>query len=308
MVFLNKIISEDDFMKRSFAFIITVLMIFLCACSNQNDKEESSTAAETTTEAVVQAKDWGTDLLPEDFPPPPDDARDISVTTGSGSDKSGSYRSDWVRLTFTSSQKCLLDFSMSLNKIGYKGKAKLFTDTTYYKKGFSGNWQNGKKLVRISSSKQTEQNDYIINLDILDCTDNFPEALETIFPKFNGYTKSGGYFYAYNGIDDFVTNEFNGNFDTTEHWYWDFGLDHAFVGVEYEEYEAYLNALGDAGFGGAYTESIADGCSVASADMVKEIDGKTYACFMIYNQTTKVFDIVYTNHAERFTGISENEQ
>ncbi len=295
-------------MKKYFMFFIAVLMIFLCACSKQNDEKESTTATETTTEAVVQAKDWNTDLLPENFPAPPSGAHDISVSTGTGSNESDKYRSDWVRLTFTSSQKGIMDFSLSLNKSGYKGKAKLFTNTTYYREGFSGNWQNGEKLIRISSSKQTEQNEYIINLDILDCTDNFPEALETIFPKFKGYTMSGGYFYAYNDFDDFVTNEFNGNFDATEHWYWDFGLSHAFVGVEYEEYEAYLNALADAGFGGAYAESIADGCSVATADMFKETDGESYACFMIYNKTTKVFDIVYTNHAERFMGIPEDEQ
>ena len=277
-------------------------MIFLCSCSGKSNGDETTTVTETTTQHAKAFSTWGTDKLPEDFPDPPEGAHSLSVSTGSASDSGAGYRSDWVRLKFTCHEKNLLLFSSKLNQNGYVGKAKYLSSTSYFRSGYNGNWQNGDNLVRINSSVLNDDGEFVIELDVLKCVDNFPAALEEIFPKFNGYSRNAGYYYGYNGIDEFVTDKFNGNLNETEHWYWDFGFENAFVGVTLEEFEGYVNDLIEAEFSGKLSDSTADGCSVTSADLVKETGDQIYGCFMLYNRSLQTLDIVYTNHIERYVG------
>ena len=67
--------------------------------------------------------------------------------------------------------------------LGYKGSAKNIENASYYSDKFHGYWQNGEKLVIINDSTKTDSGEYIFEIDIADCVENFPEELEKFFPK-----------------------------------------------------------------------------------------------------------------------------
>lgn len=292
-------------MKKIISLMLAASLIFLCACGKSDDNTPSESAAETTESTTLHDKafsEWGTDLLPENFPAPPKGAHSLTVQTGTPSADGNGYRSDWVRLTFTCFDKDYLEFAAEFFKLGYTGRTKYLSGTSYFPDGYNGNWQDGKTLVRVNDSKLNDKGEYVYQIDVMDCVDNFPSALEEIFPKFEGYSRNTGYYYGYNGIDEFVTDKFV-SLDQSEHWYWDFGFENAFVGVTVEQFEAYIDKLVEARFAGKVSDTTADTCSVTSADLFKEVSSdEIYGCFMLYNRSLQTLDIVYTNHIERFTG------
>lgn len=291
-------------MKKFLALILSLSTLFLCSCSGKSNNENESTATQTqsTTKHASSFTEWGTDRLPDDFPAPPESAHSLSVSSGSASSEGTGYRSDWTRLKFTCIEKDILLFSSALNQNGYTGKAKYLSSTSYFPNGYNGNWQNGKTLVRINSCKLNDSGEFVVELDVLDCVDNFPTALTEYFPKFDGYSRNAGIYCGYNGIDDVVSEKFNGNLNVGEHWYWDFGFENAFVGVTTDDFDNYIDKLVEAEFSGKMSDSTVDTCSVTSADLVKEVGDAVYGCFLLYNRSLQTLDIVYTNHIERYVG------
>lgn len=296
-------------MKKLLAFVFALLTVFLCSCSNKNNNNattstaltyESSTAV-STTETIEYFTDWGTDLLPENFPAPPEKAYNLSVSTGQASETG--YRSDWVRLTFICPEPNFYMFANDLQSKGYKGGFKnISSPSTYFPAGYNGGWQDGKHLVLVyNASKKSDSNDIIFVLDILECIDNFPEALTEVFPKFEGYSGTIGSYFRYDTEGKLLADKYEGTINL-DRWYWDFGFENAFIGVTLEEAEAYAQKLVDAEFSGASATDVVDGCSVVSYDLIKEIGDKTYGAFMVYNQITKTLDIVYTNEIEFVIG------
>lgn len=292
-------------MKKFISLILTASLVFLCACGNSNDDivyENTTTVTESTTKHAKAFSEWGTDLLPENFPAPPEGAHSLSIKTGTAATEGTGYRSDWVRLTFTCLEKNFLAFAAEFFKLGYEGKAKYLSIASYFPDGYNGSWQDGKTLVKINKAVLNDDGEFVFELDVMDCVDNFPSAIEEYFPKFEGYSRNCGYYYGYNGIDEFVTDKFV-SFDQSEHWYWDFCYENAFVGVTLEQFEAYIDKLVEAKFSGKLSDSTADTCSVTSADLFKEVSAdEIYGCFMIYNRSLQTLDVVYTNHIERFVG------
>ena len=297
-------------MKKIISVMLAASLIFLCSCGNSNNDVDDNPSSAETTEATTHPdafSEWGTDLLPENFPAPPEGAHSLSVETGTAATEGPGYRSDWVRLNFTCLEKDFLAFTTEFFKLGYEGKAKYLSVAAYFPDGYNGSWQDGKTLVKINKATLNDNGEFEFQLDVMKCIDTFPTAVEEYFPKFEGYSRNAGYYYGYNGIDEFVTDKFV-SLDQSEHWYWDFCYENAFVGVTLAQFEDYIDKLVEAEFAGELTDSTADSCSVTSADLFKEVSpDEIYGCFMIYNRSLQTLDVVYTNHIERFVGYLTKE-
>ncbi len=292
-------------MKKTIAFLISLSFIFLCSCSGNNNSEETTAVSEgqttaqqitqesqTTEKAVEYVSDWGSELIPANFPAPPDGTHDVSV--GSGKADDSIYQTDWVRIKFTCTEASFYIFSNQMNENGYTGGTKNIKNGTYYTNGFKGYWQDGKNLVRIYKSEISNIAEITFTIDIIECRDNFPEELTEFFPKFNGFTKAQGVYCGHDADGKHETYDFGGSF-TSPRWHWDFRFTDGFIGVEQSEFEAYYKQLDKMEFSGVISTATVDGCSTFSVDVEKEIDGIKYCVFMLYNQSLKTLDIAYTN-------------
>lgn len=296
-------------MKKLSAVILTLSILFLCACAGQEEPETttagsaaapSMTAPQTTEAAVIT--EWGTKLLPEDFPAPPEGTYGFIIEEGDPAVDEGNFLSKWVRIQFTCPEQNFHTFTNSLIENGYVGGSKKITNGTYYSDGTHGFWQNGKNLIRINSSQISLNNDLTVIIDIVPCTDNFPEALLQYFPKFNGYTAGSGTYCGHDASEASLTKSFENGF--SPYWHWDFRFSNGFAGVTLEDFESYYKTLGDMGFSGVITSSTVDSCNIISVDVIKEIGGTTYGVFMLFNQSLRTLDIVYTNNPN-LLGVGE---
>ncbi len=287
-------------MKKIIALLILLSMLLVCACSKQSTNsettasasdEQSSSEPQPTEKPVKYVSEWGSDLVPEDFPPPPEKAHDVLVSSGKANDH---IYSDWIRIRFTCPEHTFYAFSNSMDEAGYTGGVKKISNGTYYSDGFKGYWQNGKHLIRISNSSAADNGETKFTFEISECQDNFPEELTEHFPKFEGFTKAQGVYCGHDADGKHETYEFSGMFDSPR-WHWDFRFTDGFVGVEEAEFEAYYNLLGEEGFSGIISTSTVDGCSTISVDTIKKVNEKNYCVFLLYNQTLKTLDIAYTN-------------
>lgn len=293
-------------MKKITAFILVFITLFLCACSDDSSVSTPTDAQESLTELTVKTgrtsiiTEWGTDLLPEKFPSPPQGTHDFSIATGLADSAAFAYSTDFYRITFICPEYEIYSFSNELVSLGYKGGIKKFENASYYSDGYKGYWQNGETYIRIQQSTATDDGEMIFRIDIAPCVDNFPEALEKFFPKFNGYCMSIGSYCAHDGNGDQITDEFEGSFAAPS-WHWEFRFSNGFVGVEQEEFEKYFYDFEPAGFTGVLSSSTVDGCSVITGDLTKSTAEGVYGVFMVYNVNLKTLDIAYTNDASIYT-------
>ena len=290
-------------MKKTIAVLLAFSTLFLYSCSNKSENSETATTAEQTSATTTVSEtsqnsnveyisEWGIDLLPADFPSPPSGAYNFEYEYGKANSE---YSSDFVRIQFTCPEKEIYRFTNDFTKAGYIGGAKKIEEpANYFKPGFNGYWQNGKNYIRIAASQYGENGELTLLIDIAECKDNFPSALTSIFPKFNGVSKNSGLYNEYDENRNRLNNEFIGSLNAKS-WSWDFGFENTFIGVSLEEVEAYVNELVSAEFAGASSTSVTDGCTVVTYDLVKETGDKTYGVFIAYNQILKTMDIVYTN-------------
>ena len=102
--------------------------------------------------------------------------------------------------------------------------------------------------------------------------------------------------YFHSEVDE--TNDYHGK---PEHikWQWNIRFRDSFIGVSLDDFYEYCDKLTAAGFNGGLVPEMLDGCSVISTDMIK---GESLAAFMLYNQTTKTLEIIYTNDPKSITG------
>ncbi len=292
-------------MRKFIALFISASMLFLCACSDQNENFEETTTAFTET-TVKYSTDWRSAPLPDNFPSPPEKMHDFYFSTGKGNESGAGYRSDWVRLVFTCPENEFFLFSNKFTENGYIGGVKKIEEgATYYPVGFNGSWQDGEHLVQINKTVEKANGELTFTIDICECTVNFPEELTAIFPKFDGYSRNSGK-YGYLEADGTISETYTKD-SNKEKWYWDFGFKDAFAGVTLNEVDEYLQALVDAEFAGKRTATNVDGCTVVSASMVKEIGEDVYGVFIGYNQITKTLDIFYTNYIEFIVGVETEE-
>lgn len=288
-------------MKKIIALLISLSLILLCGCSD-NGKTISSSQTEPveTTRHPNAFTEWNSDLIPENFPDPIPGMHDLKIESGKAS--ADTYRTDWVRITFTCFEKDIYEFSNRLSEKGYVGGVKnIHAPAAYYFVGFNGNWQDGKNIIRISKTNILDTGEIEFVFDILGCKNYFNEALESVFPKFGGYSIDDGLYYLYNDQKEVISTKFAGALSSSS-WYWDFGYERAFIGVTMDELTAYENILVEAGFSGNCSTSVIDGCTVISYDLFKDIGDESYAIFMAYNQSLKILDVVYTNDASLFMG------
>ncbi len=291
-------------MKKLSALILIFTILFLCGCKGKpsSDSEAVTTSSnppaisETVTAPQTTAKvfisEWGSDLVPSDFPAPPEGTYGLYIEADT--DKSDeNYREGRVFLSFVCAENKFYDFTNGLLENGYIGGVKNIVGGTYYSDGYKGYWQNGKNLVRIIYSSLSADKELTVILEILPCADYFPEALTEFFPKFNGYSFRGGVYCAHDASGEHFETEFQNGF--APKWHWDFRFKNGFIGVTLDEFEDYYKTLGYADFSGVVTQDIVDGCNIMMVDVTKVIDGTTYGVYMLFNQTIRTLDIVYTN-------------
>lgn len=294
-------------MKKALAIFLTFSFIFLFACNknnNQSDATQASvvsappilTTATTTTlpttEPVIITK-WTTDLLPAEFPAPPEGTYAFEAAKGNHETDEGNFVSDWVRIRFTCPEQNFHTFTNSMTELGYFGGSKKIVNGTFYNSGYQGAWQNGKHLVRIKSSYISPSSNLTVIIDVVPVTYNFPAALSPVFPKFNGVTAGEGIYCGHDTNGYQISGNYEGSFDP--YWHWEFRFSNCFIGVSLEEFESYYETLGEMGFSGVISAATVDGCDMLSVDVEKKIGDTEYVCHLLYNQTLRTLDAAYSN-------------
>ncbi len=300
-------------MKKTVAIILAFAVLFLCACSSQKPQNDTpsestteffplysilaTTAPLPTTEKVI-ISEWGTNLIPDKFPAPPEGTYAFKAEKCKKGDYNTHYASEnFVRINFICPEQNFHYFTNGMRELGYLGSSKKIINGTFYINGYRGLWQDGKNIVLINSTSDKSDNDMSVIIDIVPCASEFPEPLTEIFPAFKGYS-TGSEYRGYDENQTVVENEYTNGFPA--HWFWQHRFSNSFVGVTLDEFEAYYTSLGEAGFSGVIRPSTVDGCDILSVDVTKVSGDETYAVLMLFNQTLKTLDIVYTNHPELF--------
>lgn len=291
-------------MKKTLAIILTFSFLFLFACGknavSQNTTEEFipqklTSAVPTTlptTEPVI-ISEWTTDLLPADFPAPPEGTFAFEAAKGNPETDEGNFVSEWVRIRFTCPEQNFHTFTNAMTELGYIGGSKKITNGTFYSDGYKGYWQNGKHLVRINDTLISADSYLSVTMDIVPVTDNFPAALSPVFPKFSGVTAGNGVYCGHDTNGTQISDTYDGSFDT--YWHWEFRFSNTFVGVSLEEFQAYYELLGEMDFSGVISGATVDGCDIISVDVEKKIGDTEYVCHLLYNQTLRTLDAAYSN-------------
>ena len=295
-------------MKKIISVMLAASLIFLCSCGNGNNDVDDNPSSAETTESTTHPdafSEWGTDLLPEKFPSPPEGTHDFSIVKGLADKAAFAYSTDFYRITFICPELSIYSFSNDLIALGYKGGIKKFTDASFYRNGFSCYWQNGEKYIRIQQSTETGDGEFVFEIDVADCVDNFSDKLAEIFPKFNGYCMSIGSYCAHDGNGNTITTTFDGSFAAPS-WHWEFRFANGFVGVEREEFEKYFYSFEPLGYQGIMLADTIDGSNVITADLILSATEGDYGVFMIYNSDLKTLDIAYTNDASIYTNPGQH--
>ncbi len=287
-------------MKKTIALVLAAAMIMLCSCTdNSAHTQPDGITAETVAATKEIVTEWNTTVLPEKFPSPPKGTHDLSIVKGDAADGEYAYTTDFYRITFICPETEFYSFTNELLSLGYIGGSKKITDGEYYSDGFKGYWQNGETYIRISNSSNTDNGEIIISLDIAECVDNFPKALEEYFLKFNGFCQSDGFLCGHDANKIEVNaNSVNPAEITTPYWHWDFRFSNGFVGVEQKDFEKYFHDIEATGYEGTITSLTVDGMSVFSGDLIKKTGVTDFGVFMLYNTVLKTLDISYTNNTE----------
>ena len=288
-------------MKKYFAFILAASMIFLCACTgNDTSGTTVTTAVETTSESEkVIITDWNSDLIPADFPAPPDGTFNFETAKGNHLTDENDYNSDWVRMRFTCPYNNFFGFTNNLLANGYIGRTRTVNeiDNIYYRNGVHGYWQNGTNIVKINSSN-IENGNLTVVIDIVPCTKGLPEKLLEFFPDFDGYCAGPGFYCGHDASLEFITSAPDETL--TPNWHWEFlctgNAGNAFIGVTEEEFDDYCDLLGKEKFSGPIGVSTVDGFEVTTVDTLKDIDDTTYGAYMLYNPDLMILEFAFTNN------------
>ncbi|MBE6820625.1 MAG: hypothetical protein E7516_06205 [Ruminococcaceae bacterium] len=289
-------------MKKIFALILAVSLIFLCACTGNDTSGTTvtTTAVQTTSESEkVIISEWNSDLLPADFPAPPEGTFDLEIAKGNHLTDESDYASDWVRMRFTCPQNNFFNFTNELLTTGYIGRTRTVNeiDNIYYRNGVHGYWRNDANIVKINSSHIQNGNLTVI-IDIVPCTKGLPEKLLEFFPDFDGCCVGNGFYCGHDASLEFITSEPGDTLNPN--WHWEFlctgNAGNAFIGVTEDEFDDYCDLLGKAKFSGPITEGNVDGFKVTMVDAIKDIDGTTYGAYMIYNPDLMILEFGFTNN------------
>lgn len=297
-------------MKKTIALLLALSIIFLCACSKDGGADEETTTAnvqttlaaqttsaeETTTSPPEYVTEWGSDLLPADFPSPPINTYDVTVSDIPATQKYSEACFDTTRIIFSCPENEFYAFCNSLSDKGFFGGMKNISGGALYSDGFAGGWKCDEYIIVIIDSMYKDNGDVKFCLDVSENVSAFPEALKAYFPEFAFPSHNGGTYLGYNS-DGEQTNTFNGSFEHV-YWQWHFRFDNAFTGVSMDDFNNYIDALEAAGFSGKMESSVIDGCTVINGDIVKD----NYAILLTFNQALKRLDIIYTNHAAYYFG------
>lgn len=301
-------------MKKIIALLLALSVIFLCACSkNDGTAEETTTSAaatsaatetttsneEATTALPEYVTEWGSDLLPANFPSPPADTYDVTIFDIPASEEYTGACNDITRIIFSCPEKEFYTFSNTLLENGFFGGMKNITNGTVYSDGFSGGWKCDDYIIIIVLTEYEDNGDLKICLDLSENASAFPEALKAYFPEFAFPARTGGKYYGYDTVDD-VTETYSGSFEH-KYWQWHFRFDNAFTGVSMDDFNKYIDALEDAGFSGEMASDTIDGCTVINADIVKD----DLAVILTFNQVLKRMDVIFTNDAGYFIDTEE---
>lgn len=293
-------------MKKICALILAASMLLLCACSTDGTSEKKSpatTAAITAESEKEIISEWGSDLLPENFPAPPEGTYNFEIAQGNHETDESDYASDWVRIRFTCPTHNLHTFTNAFLSDSYTGGSRtIASDLNYYRNGVHGYWYGEEKIVKINSSTSNISETTLI-VDIVPVTKGLPDELLQFFPEFDGVSVGNGVYCGHDASLEFISSNPTGGL--SRYWHWEFlstgSTGNCFVGVTQDDFENYCDLLGEAKFSGPITSATVDGFNVTMVDVVKDIDGTTYGVYMLYNPSLMTLDIAFTNNPKLIT-------
>lgn len=290
-------------MKKFSAIILAASLLFLCACSTGDTSKPTTTAATTQTSKNI-ITEWASDLLPENFPAPPEGTYNFEIAQGSHETDESDYASDWVRMRFTCPTHTLHTFTNAFLDSSYTGGSKNVTEgIDYYRNGYHGYWCDGEKIIKINSSSASTAGETTLIIDIVPVTKGLPDVLLEYFPDFDGFSVGNGLYCGHDASLEFITSDPSGNL--SPNWHWEFlgtgEHGNSFVGVTQDDFDDYCDLLGAAKFSGPITAAMVDGFNVTMVDVTKDIDGTTYGVYMLYNSSLMTLDIAFTNNPKLIT-------
>ena len=295
-------------MKKLSAILLALSMLFLCACSSGGSITNILTPTTTAAEKNI-ITEWGTDLLPADFPAPPNGTYNFEIAKGNHETDESDYASDWVRIRFTCPTNSVYQFTNAFLNSNYKGGSKNVTNgVDYYRNGLHGYWFDGKNIVKINSSSsfinsQSQSSETTITIDIVPAKKGLPEVLLQYFPDFEGYSVGNGNFCGHDASLEFITSDPSSGL--SPNWHWEFlgtgGRGNCFVNVSQDDFDNYCDLLGAAKFSGPITTAMLDGFNVTMVDVIKNINNTTYGVYIIYNHSLMTLDVAFTNNPQLIT-------
>ncbi len=296
-------------MKKICAIILVFSTLFLCACTS-GDTEKTTTSAPTSAVDKTIITEWGTDLLPEDFPAPPNGTYNFEIAQGNHETDVSDYAADWVRIRFTCPTNALYEFTNAFLNSNYKGGSKNVTEgIDYYRTGLHGYWCDGEKIIKINSSntafiQETMASETTVIIDIVPVKKGIPEVLLQYFPDFDGYCVGNGIYCGHDASLEFISSDYSAGL--SPNWHWEFlgtgSYGNCFVNVSQDDFDDYCDLLGEAKFSGPISTGIVDGFNVTMVDVTKDIDNTTYGVYIIYNHSLLTLDIAFTNNPKLITG------
>ena len=295
-------------MKKICAITLAISMLFLCACSTDGTTSNPPTSSTTATEKKI-ITEWGSDLLPADFPAPPNGTYNFEIAQGNHETDESDYASDWVRIRFTCPTNSLHTFTNAFLDSNYKGGSRIVTDgIDYYRNGLHGYWCDGEKIIKVNSShntlnNETKNSETTVVIDIVPVTKGMPDTRLQYFPEFNGFSVGNGIYCGHDASLEFISGDPSNGL--SPNWHWDFlgtnGRGNCFVSVSQDDFEDYCDLIGEAKFSGPITTATVDGFNVTMVDAVKDIDNATYGIYIIYNHSLMTLDIAFTNNPKLIT-------
>lgn len=291
-------------MKKFLAALTAFIFLFLSACSDNGGTKQTPSDAPTAalTTEVQYVTSWGTDLLPDNFPAPPATMSMYSHSLDEHEELFYPNGAQVLTLTFNCTKPDFTIFSNSLKEAGYKGGFAHVENGEYYYDGFYGGWQDGETIIIISGSVELNSLEYTYILEVSKCADYFPTGFDGLFPKFEGYAINSGTYTFKNSdgeyeLDD-MPKDFSGKTWMVTHSITDYN---SFIGVSEAQFRAYCNKLSAAGFDGEISFSTIDGATAMMLDATKESDGKFLAISLLYNSSSGMLDVLYTNDSDFFS-------
>lgn len=307
-------------MKKALSLALCLaLCLSLFACSKPAETPAAMTAAEQTpaetataepspteiapviTDTDSKSNGYCPELLPAFFPDAlPDALIAESTLCYKADDADNGYGVAFYRLNLAMYAPGISALNRMMRQNGWTGTANFFSredDTTGVA---DSDWAEGfwkqkdyAAVITDTAVKKSNSTEYFaVTLDIVPRSAAFPTLLAADFPAFEGVCLYQNNVYIRQGSNYVLTDP--GSLGGKS-WRWEFSGTNAFIGVTEKEAQAYLQALGKAGFITDADEQENSYGSYTVFTAEKNKNGRTYYAQFLYAAYSETLIAVYTN-------------